>query len=78
MTSNVREILAHLPGEVATNVNLPALDQVIEKARVTGTPDDAVNTVQSIIEQADAIFHDPVYRALAVKLFTLILNVFAK
>jgi hypothetical protein len=76
MTTNVRELLAQLPGDPAVNVNHVALDAVIADATDRG--ETTVQTIQEIVEKANTIFHDPIYRALAVRMLTIVLNIFAR
>jgi hypothetical protein len=76
MTTNVHELLAQLPGDPALNVNHVALDAVIADATDRG--ETTIQTLQTIIERANTIFHDPIYRAMAVKLLTIVLNLFIR
>jgi hypothetical protein len=76
MTTNVHELLAQLPGDPAVNVNHVALDAVIADATDRG--ETTIQTIQAIIERANTIFHDPIYRAMAVKLLTIVLNLFIR
>jgi hypothetical protein len=76
MTTNVRELLAQLPGDPALNVNHVALDAVIADATDRG--ETTIQTIQAIIEKANTIFHDPLYRDLAVRMLTIVLNLFVR
>lgn len=58
------------------NVNPNALKAAV--ADSGANPEQFIGTIQTIIDKAGEIFRDPIYRALAVRLLTMILHLFAK